>query len=190
MSSVPKSLASPKWTLTPTIRHVQNTLHEANHHLSAVYVHLSNGSHYWWREFSAAASRIDFKGVVWIMALQEIASAPVIVSTQRLASPVSVVPPSSRPGYTMVASAWHHPSNIPASRRALIPRDANGIETCLRFFGSTMYFGGTSVISGNARRRRRRCRRSVKTKSLEVPLRRNLVKCNSTLIGWTDPANE
>ncbi|KAG6956280.1 hypothetical protein JG688_00011500 [Phytophthora aleatoria] len=45
---------------THNTRRVQRTLHEVNHHLDAVYVRLASDAPYWWREFSAAASRIAF----------------------------------------------------------------------------------------------------------------------------------
>lgn len=72
------------------------------------------------------------------MALQDLASALAIAST----SPSPVVPPSPRPGQH-VDGEHLAPSRIPASMHARIPRDANRISLCLRFFGCSMCIGGT-----------------------------------------------
>ncbi|KAE9073433.1 hypothetical protein PF010_g25075 [Phytophthora fragariae] len=136
---------------------VERTLHEVNHHLGAVYVHLSSDSPFWWREFSAAASRIDFGTVAWAMALQAIP-----IATAAPAAPARRSGPSGNPN-TQTARPTQRgeadrvqptrPGGLPASVRALIPRAAGGVEPCLRFFGGGMCFGGTRdqcAIEGRA----------------------------------------
>ncbi|KAE9288130.1 hypothetical protein PF008_g26224 [Phytophthora fragariae] len=108
---------------------------------------LRDDSPFWWREFSAAASRIDFGTVAWAMALQAIP-----IATAAPAAPARRSGPSGNPNTqtarpTQRAEADRvqptRPGGLPASVRALIPRAAGGVEPCLRFFGGGMCFGGT-----------------------------------------------
>ncbi|KAG2997509.1 hypothetical protein PC121_g20621 [Phytophthora cactorum] len=98
---------------------------------------------------SVQLTRIEFKSIAWAMALQEIASAS-SMSTPHALTNTSASSSAARP--TSRGNHVHRgdnerlsslPSGIPASVRALIPRDTNGVEPCLRFFGGNMCFGGT-----------------------------------------------
>jgi hypothetical protein len=128
---------------------VQRTLHEVNHHLGATYVHLASDSPLWWREFSTAAARIEFRSVAWSMALQELQQPAAPRSTPSASAPCFSPGPlrtaaRSRyaPRHDDERNTAARPSGIPASVRALIPRDAHGMEPCLRFFGGGMCYGG------------------------------------------------
>jgi hypothetical protein len=51
---------------------VSRTLHEINHHLGSVYIHLSSDSPLWWRELCEASACIEFTSVAWATALHEL----------------------------------------------------------------------------------------------------------------------
>jgi len=128
---------------------VQNTLHEVNHHLGATYVYLASDSPLWWRDFSTAADRIEFRSVTWAMALQELQlpaaprSAPSAHHHALRPAPLRTAARSRyAPRHDDERNTAARPSGIPASVRALIPRDAHGMEPCLRFFGGGMCYGG------------------------------------------------
>ncbi|KAG6959967.1 hypothetical protein JG688_00009838 [Phytophthora aleatoria] len=130
---------------------VQRTLHEVNH-LGTVYVHLSSDSPFWWREFSAPATRIEFRSVAWSMTLQEL-PRPAGMTGDQPAPCTPETHPRSRPG-SRDDDNRNHParqSSIPAGIRALIPRDANGVEPCLPFYGGGMCSGGTRGTCADGR---------------------------------------
>ncbi|KAG3128835.1 hypothetical protein PI124_g10447 [Phytophthora idaei] len=121
-------------------------LHEINQFLGAAFAPSASGSPYSWHEFASAVARIEFRSVSWSIALHEVsqvaearppAFAPPLPQAQ--VAPHTPAPPRSTPGRT----AHELPGGIPANIRSIIPRDADGPEPCLKFFGGGMCDGGT-----------------------------------------------
>ncbi|KAE8883851.1 hypothetical protein PF005_g19897 [Phytophthora fragariae] len=121
---------------------VERTLHEVNQFLGAAFAPLASDSPYWWRDFSMAASQIEFRSVSWSLALAELAHTPATPTPQ---------PPR---GVSMDASARHsrgrnapdRPGGIPSDIRRIIPRNEAGHEPCLKFFAGGMCEGGTREV--------------------------------------------
>jgi hypothetical protein len=123
---------------------VSRTLHEINHHLGSVYIHLSSDSPLWWRDFCAAAARIEFTSVAWAMALHELAHVePASGDPRRQVASSGPAAPTRPRRDDAIRIPASRPGGIPANVRSLIPRNDDGDEPCLRFFGGGMCPEGT-----------------------------------------------
>ncbi|OWY90709.1 hypothetical protein PHMEG_00041039, partial [Phytophthora megakarya] len=131
-----------------TPRRVQRILDQVNQFLGNTYIHLASDSPSWWREFKAAARRIEFTSASWALALQAttVAEAPP-------ARPALAAAQQSQPNTTQrvvlqdtnVKSSTSRSGRIPDHIRALFPHNADGEEPCLRFLAGSMCFGGTKA---------------------------------------------
>ncbi|ETN06449.1 hypothetical protein PPTG_23382 [Phytophthora nicotianae INRA-310] len=125
---------------------VKRTLDEVNQFLGPTFILLSSDSPTWWRDFCASAHRITFTSPSWAIALSSTRSAP--TAATRSSPPVRAAN-----GHRQVTggggeNSQPRPSTIPQKYRSLIPRNADGQEPCLRFFGGGMCYGG---LAGRAR---------------------------------------
>ncbi|KAG6617251.1 uncharacterized protein IUM83_02422 [Phytophthora cinnamomi] len=122
---------------------VQRTLHEVNRLLGDAFVHLASDLPTWWRDFSAAVHRISYSSSSWAVALCSL--APAAVPATRDSYPRTSSPPQRRATHEPSARGVQtRPGGFPANMRALIPRNAEGQEPCLRFFAGSICFGGAA----------------------------------------------
>ncbi|ETK82831.1 hypothetical protein L915_11858 [Phytophthora nicotianae] len=129
---------------------VKHTLDEVNQFLGSTFILLSSDSPTWWRDFCASAHRITFTSPSWAIALSSTWSAP--TAATRSSPPVRAAN-----GHRQVTggggeNSQPRPSAIPQKYRSLIPRNADGQEPCLRFFGGGMCYGGTAATCGSRTR--------------------------------------
>ncbi|KAE9226279.1 hypothetical protein PF005_g5195 [Phytophthora fragariae] len=116
---------------------VGRTLHEANQFLGNAFTPLASHSPYWGRDVSATAPRIKLRSVAWSLALAELAKSNAIPTATRIAHTPTPAAAAPRRNTT------DRPGGIPEHIRRLIPRNAEGTEPCLKFFGGDMCDGGT-----------------------------------------------
>ncbi|OWZ09947.1 hypothetical protein PHMEG_00017271 [Phytophthora megakarya] len=138
-----------------TPRRVQRTLDQVNHFLSSTFVHLASNSPVWWREFKAAARRIDFESASWALALQ--ATAEPEAPSAGPAIPTALVAPLSAAQRVVMhdtsdAAGPSRTGRIPEHIRAIVPRNTEGQESCLRFFAGSMCYGGSKTKCASSKR--------------------------------------